>query len=528
MAASAYASNSTGFFGHPTGLLALFIVEMWERFSFFGMRMLLVLYLKQAVDHQTNPGRGWEEGQANMLYGWYTGLAYLLPLFGGFLADRLLGTHRSVVTGSLLMALGHVALGLSGIGELATSHLGMSIFITGLALIIIGTGYFKPSMSVMVGQLYKNDDPRRDGAYTIFYMGVNLGAFICPFVCGTLGESVGWHWGFGSAAIGMVLGLACYIALRPVLLQGVGDPPGGRANFAPGFLLVSVLLAGLVGLLYHQGGFAWFAKQISELWNLEVAGTTAGRILAPSALAAVLGLAVWFISIQQGSADRGKVTAIFLFMLFNAFFWIAFEQAGSTLNVFAKDYTDRNLFGFEIPATWLQTVNAGLILLLAPFFVILWTFLGQRGQDPSQAIKIGLGLLFLGIGYGFIVMGAVQANHHGKAGMVWLVTMYTFHTVGELCLSPTGLSFVTRTAPVRYQSLVTGIWYVSSAMAYLGGGLVASYVKDIEKGVIKLPWSEWIELGGRADFFMIFVVSSLGAGLMVLILSPLLNRLLGR
>src|SRR5215468_10449434 len=225
--------------GHPAGLFLLFLVEMWERFSYYGMRGLLVLYLVQSATPAPdasgliNPGRGWTRADASLLYGWYTGLAYLLPIAGGLVADRFLGTHRSLVVGGLLIALGHTVLAVSGLGDLARSHLGMSVFVLGLALIVIGTGHFKPCVSVMVGQLYEPHDGRRDGAFTIFYMGINLGAFLSAFVCGTLGERVGWHWGFGSAAVGMLAGLALYLALRPRLLPDIGLPPPGRANHAP-------------------------------------------------------------------------------------------------------------------------------------------------------------------------------------------------------------------------------------------------------------------------------------------------------
>jgi POT family proton-dependent oligopeptide transporter len=543
---------------------------MWERFSYFGMRMLLVLYLISFTSQQAhltsatrmigdvasplgtgalagamtygsvetvageNPGRGWSKGQANLLYGWYTGLAYLLPLVGGFLADKFLGTHRSVLIGSSIIALGHIALAVSGLGGLGASELGMSIFVMGLALIIIGTGYFKPCMAVMIGQMYGPDDPRRNDAYTIFYMGVNLGAFLCPFVCGTLGEKVGWHWGFGSAALGMLAGLWCYTRYRAKYLAGIGEPPEGRANVLVPFAVVSVLLAGVVGLIFHVGGFGWFVGQLgtvlAELVNTVTATgmerKAAVTLLWLALIAAVIGLAGWFVAIQQ-PGEKGPVAGIFIFMLFNAFFWIAFEQAGSTLNVFAKENTDRGLLGWEVPATWFQWVNPLLILLLGPVFAVIWTRLGQRGLDPPQAVKIGLGLLFLGGGYVFIVLGAqINARTGLGVSMFWLTAMYTLHTLGELCLSPTGLSFVTKAAPVRFVTLLMGVWFISSAMAYLGGGIIASYVEDIEQGKIELFWYPWFRLGGQADYFLLFVISSIGAGLAILLLAPLCSRML--
>ncbi|MFO0832634.1 MAG: peptide MFS transporter [Phycisphaerales bacterium] len=502
------------FLGHPRGLFLLFLVEMWERFSYYGMRGLLVLYLIRAVtgdDKGFNPGRGWSQADASTLYGWYTGLAYLFPILGGIIADKLIGTHRSMLMGGILIAIGHIILGVSGMGDLAHSQLGMTVFVMGLAVIVLGTGHFKPCVSVMVGQLYPEGDPRRDGAFTIFYMGINLGAFICAFVCGTLGEKVGWHWGFASAAVGMIAGLLLYTFGRPVVLKGIGEPPGGKESWGLSFMFLfgSLALAALFAFSYHHGGL----ESVSKLMTPVVLGTL-GVI--------VLGLAIWFIA-SQPAGDRGPVATIFIFMFFNAFFWIAFEQAGSSLNVFTEQKTDRMLGSFEVPATWFQSINAGLIFILAPIFAAVWTNLGKRRLNPSQPVKIALGLIFLGLGYVFMVVaGKTAMGSAAKAGM-WLVVMtYFWHTVGELCLSPTGLSYVTKAAPVRFVSLLMGIWFVSSFIANLGGGLVAAKVEDIEKGTLKLPWS----FGGQADFFFLFVVTSIGAGLIILALTPVLKPLM--
>ncbi len=509
---------------HPPGLYLIFLVEMWERFSYYGMRGLLVLYLIQQATDTTNPGRGWPEGDANLLYGWYTGLNYLFPLVGGLLADRFLGTHRSLVLGGVIIALGHIVLGITGLGGLGTSPLGMSLFIGGLALIILGTGYFKPSSAVMVGQLYGTKDPRRDGAYTIYYMGVNLGAFLCGFVCGTLGEQVGWHWGFGSAAVGMIAGLTCYLLLRSKYLAGIGLPPQGRErSAAPAlFFLLPLVLSALVVWAYQVGGFGWLRGQVAELF----AHPALGNGLKVGLLILALAVVGWFISIQK-PGEKGPTASIFLFMIFNAFFWLAYEQAGSTLNVFARESTDRDLFGWEVPATWFQTINAAMILLFGPVFAGLWSWLGRTGRNPSQPVKIGLALLLLGAGSGCMVIAA-RLNATGvKVSMFWLTATYLFNTLGELCISPTGLSFVTKIAPVRFVALLMGCWYFANFFANLGSGLIASYVQQIERGEIDLPWYSWFRLGGRADYFFIFVVSSVGAGLLILVLTPLLKRLYG-
>lgn len=518
--------------GHPPGLFVLFLVEMWERFSYYGMRALLILYLTAPVTGMLNPppgrppgynpGRGWSDYTASTAYGWYTGLAYLLPIIGGLIADKLIGTHRSMVVGGVTIALGHLALAASGLGELAHSRTGTSVFIFGLALIVIGTGHFKPTVSVMVGQLYPPGDPRRDGAFTIFYMGINLGAFLCNFVCGTLAYRVGWHWGFGAAAVGMIAGLVLYLAARPRYLEGIGLPPPGRGRSAPFFVLGAVGISALFALVYHVG---WIAAAWSAV-EAFFARPTVQWAIPLGMLAVILIACTWFVAVNRPE-DRGPVASIFIFMFFNAFFWIAFEQAGSSLNLFTDRYTDRTLtlFGttFTIDTPLFQSINPLLIIVGAPAFAYMWGFLGRRGLNPSQPVKIALGLLFLAFGYMFMVWAARLAGTPGvRASMMFIVMTYFWHTVGELCLSPTGLSYVTKVAPVRFVSLLMGVWFISSFIANLGGGLIAAQVERVEKGELVLPW----HVGpGQADFFFLFVVTSGAAGVAILTFSPLLKRL---
>lgn len=547
-AISAGASNAgeTTFLGHPTGLFLLFLVEMWERFSYYGMRALLVLYLTSPVSGMRkppvgeaagfNPGPGWSDGDASTLYGWYTGLAYLTPVLGGIIADKLIGTHRSMVVGGVLIMLGHLALAVSGMGALNQTPLGMSVFIAGLAVIVLGTGHFKPSVSVMVGQLYPPGDPRRDGAFSIFYMGINLGAFLCAFVCGTLGEKVGWHWGFGSAAVGMFLGLALYLALRPVFLRGVGLPPAtSKSNWSGGFIGISLALAAMAGMLFHYGVFGSVQSAMSDF----VAKYPTGAIaLGVSLFFAAVVAAGGFVFAQRPE-DRGPVATIFIFMFFNAFFWLAFEQAGSSMTLFTDRYTDTRIGTWEMPTSWFQSVNPAIIFIFAPVFAVLWTWLGKRRANPSQPVKIALGLILLGIGFVVLVLGARTINVtpavqggaaevvNTKAAVWFLLGAYLFHTLGELCLSPTGLSYVTKAAPVKFVSLLMGIWFISSFIANLGGGLIASQTEKIESGAVKLPWSLGATTGSiQADFFFLFVVTSIVAGLVILALSPLLKMLM--
>jgi POT family proton-dependent oligopeptide transporter len=459
-------------------------------------------------------------------------LAYLLPVIGGIIADKLIGTHRSMVVGGLLIMAGHIALAVSGMGAFHGTDAAMTIFIGGLALIVIGTGHFKPSVSVMVGQLYKEGDPRRDGAFSIFYMGINMGAFLCAFVCGTLGEKVGWHWGFGSAAVGMALGLGLYLLCRPMFLKGIGEvtpapgrpetPPAAATRRAGVFLVVGLALSALFALAYHMG----------------LVGKV-GALLTPGVAIALgiitLAAAVWFVAIQRPE-DRGPVASIFIFMFFNAFFWIAFEQAGSSMTLFTDRYTDTRIAGWEMPTTWFQSVNPFLIFVFAPVFAGLWTSLGRKKLNPSQPVKIALGLILLGLGFVVLVLGArtIQIGTPDdpsaavkKAAVFFILGAYFMHTMGELCLSPTGLSYVTKAAPVRFVSLLMGIWFISSFIANLGGGLIAAQVKKIEKGELKLPWNFSEGTGTiQADFFFLFVASSIGAGVVILILTPVLKKLM--
>ncbi len=539
------ASEKT-FLGHPRGLFLLFMVEMWERFSYYGMRAMLTYYLIQSAagDKENggfNPGRGLSEADAASLYGSYTSMVYLTPILGGMIADHLIGTHRSMLIGGFLIALGHVVLGISGLGDMAHSDLGMSVFVTGLVLIVIGTGHFKPTVSVMVGQLYPQNDPRRDGAFTIFYMGINLGALIGTLLCSWLGEKIGWHWGFGSAAVGMILGLTTYIIFKPIWLGNIDAVPKKGAKGAPIFVTSGIVLAVVVGVLFYTSSFSYMG-QVAD----RVTGTGYGRDAIYVTLALLILLwAAWFVR-KQDPAYRAPTASILIFVIFNAVFWTAFEQAGSSMSVFALENTERHILGWEVPVGWFQSINPFLIIVFAPVFALMWTKLGQRKLDPSQPMKIAIALFLGAAGFIFMVLGGmgttetavgVQALPEGtasagsvvnsvKVSMFWLLAAYTFHTWAELCISPTGLSFVTRAAAVKYVSFLMGIYFLSSAIANKVAGMLAGRAKDIEAGKIELPWYPWFKLGGQGDFYFIFVVALIFAGLVVLALTPLLKKLI--
>ncbi len=465
----------------PRGLWVLFITEMWERFSYYGMRALLVLYLIASTGDEdglaANPGFGWAADDAYLLYGIYTWAIYLTPIFGGILADRLLGTHRSMLIGGWIIAAGHLCLAATeffGItpGAAVTLQSGpgaLLCFMGGLTLIVIGTGFFKPCVSVMVGQLYDEHDPRRDSGFTIFYMGINLGGVLAPLVAGTLGETVGWHWGFGSAAVGMILGIFCYQYLRPRYLAGIGLAPERRTQPAPG------------------------------------QGSGPARRPAPT-----LSTIEW---------QRIGVILILAF-LGNIAFWTAFEQAGSSMNVFAAQNTDRTLWGLldePFPATWYQSANPASVILFAPALAWLWLFLGRRGLEPSTPVKFALGLWLLGLAFLAMVAGALEARG-GLAGPHWLLITYVVYTWGELCLSPVGLSMVTRLAPAHLQSLMMGVWFFTFSLANLLAGLVARFSVALERGEITFV------IEGLPGFYLLLVVVPLIMGLVILLLTPLLKR----
>jgi POT family proton-dependent oligopeptide transporter len=437
---------------HPPGLFLLFGVEMWERFSYYGMRALLVLYM---VD-KANGGLGWSKEAAQKLYGWYGFLVYLLPVGGGILADRIIGTHRALLIGSIIIASGHFCLAIPGTGT----------FLPGLGLIILGTGFFKANVSTMVGQLYRENDPRRDGAFTIFYMGINAGAFLGPIICGWLQDNprFGWHWGFGAAGVGMVLSLLLYVTLKQRFLPGIGLPPERRVSSS-----TKVAAAPLPPLT---------------------------------------------------QAERSHVLALFVVFIFIIFFWAAFEQAGSSMNLFAAEHTRLSIFGFKFPASWFQSANPIIIVAFAPLFALMWRRLELRGADPSTPAKMAIGIALVGVGFLILVAAARFSDKGAVVGPGWLLGAYFLHTFGELCLSPIGLALVTRLAPKGRTSLFMGLWFAATALSELIAGQLAAATDKIARGEL------FHFLGGQADFFFIFVVTSFVSAAALAALTPWLRKLM--
>jgi len=433
------------FFGHPRGLFLLFGTELWERFSYYAMRAILVLYLTDAT---MNGGLGWSTKDALDLYGIYTGLVYITPLIGGYLADNYLGQRRSILIGGVLMAAGQFTLALPadalGLGSLHTFYLG-------LALLISGNGLFKPNISTMVGDLYQEGDNRRDGAFTIFYMGINLGALLAGVVSGSVTNSFGWKAGFIAAGVGMLVSLVMQMTLAQSWLGDIGREPAAKRDLA--------------------------IKKSSKKEPL-----------------------------TKEEFDRIKV--ILVMSLFTIVFWAGFEQAGGLMNIYTQQYTDRMIGGFEVPAAWFQSLNPFFIITLAPVLAVLWVKLGKR--EPNSPVKFAMAMFFLALGF-LCMVGAVMEQGGDtavKTSMLWLVGAFFFHTLGELCLSPIGLSLVTKLAPLRLASLMMGAWFGCNAIANYVAGYVGSHVG---------------ELGAMAIFSGIAVTATV-SGVILLLFSNTLVR----
>ncbi|WP_199611256.1 peptide MFS transporter [Flocculibacter collagenilyticus] len=407
-------------FGHPKGLFLLFGTEMWERFGYYGMRALLVLYLVASVQ---DGGFGWTTQEALSLYGTFTMAVYLTPLIGGWLADNVMGQRKAIIYGGILFSLGYFTL---GIPKTMIPGMEEQVFYLGLVLIICGNGLFKANVSSLVGDLYNEGDHRRDGAFTIFYMGINLGAFLSPLIVGYLGEQVNWHYGFIAAGAGMLIGLALQLTLADKYLGQIGVVPSAK---------------------------------IAKNNNKE---------LKEAAL-------------SQEEKDRTKV--ILIMSIFSIIFWVGFEQAGGLFNIYASQFTDRDFMGFEVPATWFQSLNAMFIILLAPVVASIWVKMGSK--EPTSPVKFALAMIFLSLGF-FVMVWAtmVQGGDTSvKVSMLFLVFAYLFHTLGELCLSPIGLSMVSKLAPLKFTSLLMGVWFLFTALANKVAGFVGSFVGEGEEQV---------------------------------------------
>lgn len=389
-------------FGHPVGLYVLFFTEMWERFSYYGMRAILVLYLITSATDQ-NAGLGWSDAEAYALYGWYTMLVYVASIPGGIIADKLLGQRKSVLLGGVLLVAGHSILAIEE----------MWAFYSGLALIVAGVGMLKPNISTMVGGLYKQGDIRRDKGFTIFYIGINVGAFFAAIVVGYVGEVHGWHYGFGLAGIGMLLGLIQYVA--------------GQKH------------------LRHVGNYIGTSENPEE------------KAAAKRPLTKI---------------EKDRIIVLFISFLLVIVFWGAFEQAGGLMNVYAKEKTNRMLMGWEVPASWFQSLNAMFIIFLGTSVAAYWAMRKLKGKVSTSLFKMIIGLIIMGTGFFFMTAAAGEFESSGSSAMYWLVLAYLFHTIGELCISPVALSYITKLAPLKYASIMMGVYFAMTGLGNKLAGLL--------------------------------------------------------
>ncbi|WP_411766521.1 peptide MFS transporter [Winogradskyella sp. A3E31] len=518
-------TNQRTVLGHPSGLFVLFFTEMWERFSYYGMRALLVLFLIAAMTGE-NTGWGWERADAAILYGWYIGLVYLTPIIGGYIADKFTGYRKAVIIGAFIMTLGHASMALEIVGDW--------FFYIGLVLLILGNGMFKPNISSIVGQLYKSQGKEKDAGYTIFYMGINAGAFLGILLCGYIGKNVGWHYGFGLAGIFMFFGMLQF-------------------HFAQSIF-------GNIGLTPKQ------SREIDETVedSLEKLENNIEEVVDEA---------------ENSKIVRDRITVIAIFALFTTFFWWAFEQAGSSMTIFANDYTDRILTGSsattfniintiitivplfvltwvlimlfkqtfskyalsniflgtsfviiwgiviwmlyrdfnaetnEVPATWFSVLNSLFIILFAPLFSKIW----ESKYNPSGPIKFALGLILVGVGFSALAYGSLEIPLGAKTAsvsMLWLVLAFLLHTLGELCLSPVGLSYVSKLAPAKLVGMMFGIWFISNFLAGVIGGWTASFMDPI------------LEESGLTTFFLIFTLIPIGAGIIMLLLNRKIKKMM--
>lgn len=452
MTATAALDQDRGFFGHPRGLSTLFFTELWERFSYYGMRGLLILFMTAAT---ATGGLGFPVAKAGAIYGLYTAMVYLCGVPGGWIADRLLGQRRAVLYGGVIIAIGHFCLALPGINT----------FYLGLVLIVIGVGLLKPNVSTMVGQLYPTDDPRRDAGFSIFYMGINIGSFVAPLLCSYLGENINWHYGFGLAGVGMTFGVVQYaLGAKNLSEKSLPPVPEPREKRRIEWTLAgAAVVAVAMGALLFSGVVPVTAQRISDAFGIVL-------------IAVVAGVFGWLIfGAKWTTAERRRLIAIFVLFIAATMFWSLYEQAGSTLNLFADRSTDRTLHGVfpgKFPAGWFQSLNPLFIIALAPVFAWLWVRLGSR--NPSSPAKFAVGLLFVGIS--FLVLLPVASGH--AVSPLWLTLTYLLQTIGELCLSPVGLSAMTKLAPVRVASLMMGVWFLADSVGNYIGGRLASVYED--------------------------------------------------
>ena len=494
-------TNAPTFLGHPRGLATLFMTEFFERFTYYGMRALLVLFLVAATTG-LNPGFGMDRETAGAVYGLYTGAVYLGSLPGGWIADRLIGQRSAVFWGGIIIAAGNFTLAIP-----ATP----AVFYLGLAIIVVGVGLLKPNISAIVGALYEGQPgARRDAGFSIFYMGINLGALVAPLAAGTIGEAWNWRLGFAMAGAAMLIGVLQYKMTEHYLGDAGAAPKSTPEERTRGWKMV-----------YGGGGAVIIAALLIFTGVIPVTVTALAQAFGTAMIALAFfffGYVLFFADLTK--AERGRVGVIAIFFLCAAMFWAGFEQAATTFNLFAQDFTDRSWLGGmfptgEHPAAWYQSANPIFIVLFAPFFAWFWVFLGSRNLDPSAPAKFGLGLVLLGLGFVVMMLAAkLILASGGKVAPTWLLMTYLVHTFGELCLSPVGLSNVTKLSPPRYVGQMMGTWFLGAAVGNLFAGLIGGHVGSSDASSMPGQFLQMAFIGG-------------GAGVLMLVATPWIKKLMG-
>lgn len=497
--------------GHPPGLFILFFTEMWERFSFYGMKALLIFYLTKYHFFSDTSG--------NQIVGNYAALVYALPILGGLLADKYLGYRKAVIFGAVLLVLGHTGMAFEGAkayynaaGQLVQDTTAIQFFYLSMGLIIMGVGFLKPNISAITGRLYEKGDHRRDAGFTIFYMGINLGSFTATLLCGWLGETYGWRYGFGIAGIGMLLGLLTFISGQKYL-EGKAEP----ANPA---LLKQKTIA---GINKEWAVYLCSAAGVLACWQLVQRHALVGGMLTATAAAVVLYL-LWFMVRQCSAQEKGQMGVLLVLIVFSVIFWALFEQSYSSMNLFADRVINRHTPWGEIKASQFLSLSGFFIVLLAPVFAWIWMLLLKRNREPNAAVKFGLGIIFAGLGFGALVLGIHQADAAGKVGPLWLVAAYFLHTCGELSISPVGLSAVTRLSVPRVVGFMMGVWFLATASSEYIAALLANIASvDTSGGIVADAKNS---LPVYADLFRFLFYTGLLAGAVLLALSPLFRKYL--
>ena len=485
-------NTTTDFLGHPKGLFVCFATEMWERFSYYGMRALLILYLT----------KHWEftDATSYLIYGAYTSLVYIMPVFGGMLADQILGSKKAVTYGAILLVFGHLGM---------TVESNEQIFYLSLALIVSGVGFLKPNISTMVGALYEEGDPRRDSGFTIFYMGINIGAFTATLLCGYLGEQVGWAYGFGAAGIGMLFGLIIFLWGQKYL-EGLAEPPSNK------------YLQKMNGISYESWAYISGIFMVLVTWFLVQNSQIVGQLLGGFG-AIFIGAWLLYALFRCAPDERDRLIVVGILILFSLIFWALFEQAGSSLNILTDRGVNRVIFGWEVPASMFQSLNAGFIFTIAPLFAMLWIALAKRNMEPSTPIKFSIGIILVGLGFLALVYG-MRSSEGLQTGVFWIILIYLLHTLGELCLSPVGLSSVTKLSPQRIVGFMMGMWFFASAAGNYVAGLIARATASDSSGVS----NDVFDLTQKQSFMDVYTdvgLMAIGCGIFLAILTPILKKL---